>query len=92
MLLQYEGYTHRYRADAIAPILNEVGAFLADPRLNRIFGRPNKQLRLRTIMDQGKILLVNLAKRKIGEDSAGLLGGLLLTSLGLAAYSHADIR
>jgi DNA helicase HerA-like ATPase len=89
--MEYPNYSFRYRADATAPILNKVGAFLADPKLNRIFTRTDGQLRLRSIMDQGKILLVNLAKGKIGEDSAALLGGLLVTSLGLAAYSRADM-
>ena len=42
-------------------------------------------------MDEGKILLVNLAKGKLGEDSASLLGGLLVTTIGLAAFSRADI-
>jgi hypothetical protein len=89
--LEYERYSPRYRADTIAPILNKVGAFLADPKLNRILNRPDGQMRLRTMMDQGKVLLVNLARGKIGEDSAALLGGLLVTSLGLAAYSRADM-
>jgi hypothetical protein len=88
---EYERYSPRYRADAIAPILNKTGAFLADPKLNRIFTRPDGQLRLRSIMDEGKVLLVNLAKGKIGEDSSTLLGALLVTSLGLAAYSRADM-
>jgi hypothetical protein len=89
--IEYERYNPRYRADAIAPILNKTGAFLADPKLNRILTRSDGGLRLRSIMDQGKVLLVNLAKGKIGEDSASLLGGLLVTSLGLAAYSRADL-
>ncbi len=89
--LEYERYSPRYRADAIGPILNKAGAFLADPKLNRIFNRTDNQLRLRPIMDQSKVLLVNLAKGKIGEDSAALLGGLLVTTLGLAAYSRADM-
>ena len=42
-------------------------------------------------MDEGKILLVNLAKGKLGGDSSALLGGLLVTSLGLAAFSRADM-
>ena len=89
--LEYERYSPRYRADTIAPILNKVGAFLADPKLNHILNRPDGQIRLRSMMDQGKVLLVNLARGKIGEDSAALLGGLLVTSLGLAAYSRADM-
>ena len=65
--------------------------FLADPRLYRILTRKDGGLRLRSIMDDGKILLVNLSKGRIGEDSSSLLGGLLVTSLGLAAYSRANI-
>jgi hypothetical protein len=42
-------------------------------------------------MDRGEVLLVNLAKGKLGEDSASLLGGLLITTIGLAAFSRADI-
>jgi hypothetical protein len=41
-------------------------------------------------MDQGKVLLVNLGKGRIGEDSSSLLGGLLVTTIGLAAFSRAD--
>src|SRR5438270_13585326 len=41
-------------------------------------------------MDQGQVLLVNLAKGHIGEDSSSLLGGLLVTTIGLAAFSRAD--
>jgi hypothetical protein len=41
-------------------------------------------------MDEGRVLLVNLAKGRIGEDSASLLGGLLVTTLGLAGYRRTD--
>lgn len=89
-LYEYPKYSPRYRADAIAPIQNKVGAFLADPNLNRILTRPKIPLQFRRIMDERKILLVNLAKGQIGEDSAHLLGGLLVTTLALAAFSRAD--
>lgn len=88
---EFPKYSLRYQADGIAPIQNKVGAFLTDPKLQHIFTRSDGQLRLRSIMDDGKILLVNLAKGRIGEDSAALLGGLLVTSLGLAAFSRANI-
>jgi hypothetical protein len=42
-------------------------------------------------MDEGQVLLVNLAKGRIGEDSSSLLGGLLVTTIGLAGYSRADV-
>jgi type IV secretory pathway TraG/TraD family ATPase VirD4 len=89
--IEFERFTFGYRADGIAPIQNKVGAFLADPLLNRILTAPEQDLHIRRIMDEGKVLLVNLAKGRIGEDSSSLLGGLLVTTIGLAGYSRADI-
>lgn len=88
---EYERFSFGYRADGIAPIQNKVGAFLADPMLNRILTSPPIDLHIRRIMDEGKVLLVNLAKGRIGEDSSSLLGALLVTTIGLAAYSRADV-
>lgn len=88
---EFPRYSFKYQADGIAPIQNKVGAFLADPKIYRILTRSDGALRFRSIMDEGKILLVNLAKGRIGSDSSSLLGGLLVTSLGLAAFSRADM-
>jgi type IV secretory pathway TraG/TraD family ATPase VirD4 len=87
---EFDRFTFGYRADGIAPIQNKVGAFLADPLLNRILTAPKQDLHIRRIMDEGQVLLVNLAKGRIGEDSSSLLGGLLVTTIGLAGYSRAD--
>ncbi len=88
---EFPKYSYRYQADGIAPIQNKIGAFLADPRLLRILTRPDGQLRLRSLMDDSKILLVNLSKGILGEDSSSLFGGMIVTSLGLAAFSRANI-
>ena len=82
-------YSFKLQADGISPIQNKVGAFLADPKLRRILTRQDGQIRLRQVMDEGKVLLVNLSQGRIGADSAALLGGLLVTSLGSAAFSRA---
>ena len=87
---EFRDYSPRYRQDSIAPIQNKVGAFLADPLLNRFLTAPEQPLQFRRIMDESKVLLVNLSKGRLGEDSAGLLGGLLVTTIGLAAFSRAD--
>jgi type IV secretory pathway TraG/TraD family ATPase VirD4 len=89
---EFDRFTFGYRADGIAPIQNKVGAFLADPLLNRILTAPRQDLHVRQLMDEGRVLLVNLAKGRIGEDSASLLGGLLVTTIGLAGYSRADVE
>ena len=90
-LKEYEGYPARLRADSIAPIQNKIGAFLADPRLNHILTQTKSSFDLRTVVDQGQILLVNLAKGKIGEDTASLLGALLVTRFAVSALSRADM-
>ena len=91
-LTEYPKYSYRLRADGIMPIQNKVGAFLANPILYRILAEPEKTLNFRRIMDEGKILVINLAKGKIGEDSTALLGGLLVTTLSLAAFSRAEVE
>jgi len=88
---EFERFTFGYRADGIAPIQNKIGAFLADPLLNSVLTTPGQDLHVRRIMDEGKVLLVNLSKGRLGEDSSSLLGGLLVTTIGLAAFSRADV-
>jgi len=88
-LREYEGYPSGFRAEAIAPVQNKVGAFLANPILRNILTQPRSAFDLQEVMDQGRILLVNLAKGKLGEDNAALLGALLVSRLGLAGLSRA---
>src|SRR5207249_5485194 len=82
-LREYENYPARFRVEAIAPIQNKVGAFLTNPTLQKILTQPRSAFDLRRVMDEGKILLVNLAKGKLGEDTANLLGSLLVSQMGL---------
>jgi len=87
---EFEHYPPRLKADACAPIQNKMGALLSDPTLYRILVRPNMDLRFRQLMDEGKILIVNVSKGRLGQDSALLLGSLLVSRMGLAAFSRAD--
>jgi hypothetical protein len=89
---EYAKYPARFRVEASAPLQNKVGAFLTNPLLNRIFTQPKSAFDLRRVMDDGKILLVNLAKGKIGEDASSLLGALIVSKIGLAGLSRADIQ
>lgn len=88
---EYARYPKRLQADAIAPLQNKVGAFLTDPVLQRILTSPDKGILFREVMDSRRVLLVNLAKGRIGEDTASLLGALLVSRLNLAALSRADL-
>ena len=88
---EYEGYPVKFRAEAIAPIQNKVGAFLANPLLYKILANSETTLNLRTIMDERKILLVDLAKGKMGGDASALLGALLVASIGWSAFGRAEV-
>lgn len=77
--------------ESIAPVLNKVGAFTANPIIRNIIGQPKSSFNVRKIMDEGKILVVNLSKGLIGEDNAGILGAFLVTKIQLAAMSRSDI-
>lgn len=87
---EFEKYPWRYRAEAVAPVQNKLGALLADPALYRVLVAPEVDLHLRALMDEGRVLLVDLSKGRMGEDSAATLGSLLVSTLGLAALSRAD--
>ncbi len=90
-LNEFEKYPPRFQQEAISPIQNKIGQFLNNPILREIVSQPKSSFNLREIMDSGKILLVNLSKGKIGEDSASLLGAMLITKMGLTALSRQDV-
>jgi hypothetical protein len=89
--VEFASWTEKFQAEAIAPVLNKVGAFTANPIIRNIIGQPRSTFNIREIMDNGKILIVNLSKGLIGEDNAGILGAFLVTKIQLAAMSRSDI-
>ena len=88
---EFEKYSAWLRSEAVSPILNKVGQFLTSGPLRNIVEQRENTFDLRKVMDEGKILVVNLAKGKIGEDNTALLGAMLVTKIQLAALSRADI-
>jgi len=74
----------------VAPIYNNVGQLVSNPLLRDILGQSRSILNLRQVMDEGKVLLVNLSKGRVGEDASALLGAFLVTALQQAAMSRAD--
>ena len=81
----------RQRSEAVTPIENKLGSLLVDPFVSRILTIPKSTFSPREAIEGGKVLLVNVAKGKIGEAPAMLFGGLLVTMLGLAGLARADM-
>src|SRR5438105_15666111 len=81
----------KFQVEAISPILNKVGHFVSSPLLRNILGQPRSSLDLRQVLDDSKVLLVNLSKGRLGDDVSALLGSFLVTAIQLAAMSRADV-
>jgi hypothetical protein len=89
--IEFASWNDKFAAEAVAPVLNKVGAFTANPLVRNIIGQPKSSFNIRQIMDQRKILVVNLSRGLVGEDNAALLGALLVTKIQLGAMSRADM-
>lgn len=82
---EFEKYSPALRAEAIAPILNKTGLFLTSIPLRNIVGQKTRSFRMQQVMDEGKILIVNLSKGAIGEEASSILGSMIVTAIQLAA-------
>jgi hypothetical protein len=89
--VEFATWTDKFASEAISPVLNKVGAFTANPIIRNIIGQPRSTFNIRKIMDEGKILIVNLSKGLVGEDNAAILGAFLVIKIQLAAMSRSDI-
>ncbi len=88
---EFAKYNERYMQEAGDAIKNKIGQFTANPIIRNIVGQPKSSFDIREMMDQKKILIVNLSKGLIGESNANLLGSMLTTRIYLAAMSRADL-
>lgn len=87
---EFAKYTDRFASEATPAIQNKIGQFTANPLIRNIIGQPKSSFDFREVMDNKKIILVNLSKGRIGESNANLLGSMLITKLYVAALSRAD--
>lgn len=88
---EYDKMPDRLQKEAIAPIQNKVGQFVTSPMVRRIIGNPKSTISVDDIMNEGKILLANLAQGRLGEDNANLLGAMLITKIQLSAMRRVDL-
>lgn len=87
---EFEKYGERYMQEAGAAIQNKVGQFVSNPLVRNIIGQSKSNFDLRKVMDDQKIVIVNLSKGRVGEQNANLLGSMLITKIYLSAMSRAD--
>jgi len=87
---EYAGYNDSFRNEAISPIQNKIGKALMVPSLRNMLAQPRSTITLRRLMDEGAIVICNLAKGSLGESTAHLLGALLATAIAQAALSRVN--
>lgn len=88
---EFARWPEAYRTETIASIQNKIRPFVINSHMRAIVSESNQSLDLRSIMDSGRILIVNLSKGRVGEDNATLLGAFLVTAIQQAAMTRADI-
>lgn len=88
---EFDAWDKRFRAEAVAPIQNKLGQLVAMPAIRHSLGQVRMRLNFREIMDEGRILMVNLSKGKLGDDASRLLGALLTSMLSATAMERATM-
>ncbi len=88
---EFASWNDKFASEAVAPVLNKVGAFIANPMVRNVLGQPKSSFDIRQMMDEGRILIVDLSRGRLGEDNASILGALIITKIQLAAMSRANI-
>lgn len=89
---EFSKWNERNLAEVISPIQNKVGQFVSNSMIRNIIGQQDSTISMRKIMDEKKILILNLSKGHMGEDASALLGAMLITKIQLAAMSRVEIK
>ncbi len=88
---EFSASAEQYSKEAVVPIMNKVGQFIANPIVRNMIGQMNNALNFTKFMDEGKIVLMNISKGKLGDENAALLGALFITKIQQAALERARI-
>ncbi|MEI8230229.1 MAG: type IV secretory system conjugative DNA transfer family protein [Candidatus Peregrinibacteria bacterium] len=88
---EFAAWSEKFDAEAITPLLNKVGQFVATNMIRNIVGQPDTQFQIRDIMDNKKILLMKVSKGLLGEENSSLVGSMLITKMYQAAMARANV-
>ena len=90
--IEFADWSEKFDTDAIIPLVNKLGQFLSDPMLRNIFGQKTNKVNLEEMMNQQKIILINLSKGKIGEENSSFFGSMFLTKIKQAGMARAKME
>lgn len=89
--LEFADWSEKYDSDAIIPLVNKLGQFLSDPLLRNIFGQRENKIDLEKLMNNQKIILINLSKGRLGEENSSFFGAMFVTKMKQAGMARARI-
>ena len=89
--IEFADWSEKFDTDAIIPLVNKLGQFLSDPLLRNIFGQKQNKIDISKLMNEGKIILINLSKGRLGEENSSFLGSMFLTKIKQAGMERASI-
>jgi type IV secretory pathway TraG/TraD family ATPase VirD4 len=89
--VEFADWSEKFDTDAIIPLVNKLGQFLSMPLLRNIFTQKENKIDFEEIMQDRKIVLINLAKGKLGEENSSFLGSMFITKIKQAGMSRAEI-
>ncbi len=89
--IEFADWSEKFDTDAIIPLVNKLGQFLSDPLLRNIFGQKQNKIDISELMNQEKIIFINLSKGRLGEENSSFLGSIFLTKIKQAGMERASI-
>ncbi len=89
--IEFADWSEKFDTDAIIPLVNKLGQFLSDPLLRNIFGQKQNKIDISSLMNEEKIILINLSKGRLGEENSSFLGSIFLTKIKQAGMERAAI-
>src|SRR3990167_7481511 len=89
--IEFADWSEKFDTDAIIPLVNKLGQFLSNPLLRNIFAQKENKVDLEKIMNEKKILLINLSKGKLGEENSSFFGSMFITKIKQAGMARASM-
>src|SRR3989344_5578770 len=89
--IEFADWSEKFDTDAIIPLVNKLGQFLSDPLLRNIFGQKENKIDISKLMNEGKIILINISKGRLGEENSSFLGSIFLTKIKQAGMERASM-
>lgn len=89
--IEFADWSEKFDTDAIIPLVNKLGQFLSDPTLRNIFGQKENKVNLEKLIQEKKILLINLSKGRLGEENSSFFGSMFITKIKQAGMARAAL-